>query len=363
MTTKNTKKEWMDYCHSEIESLRPILHDFGFTLGKEQIHIGGERYVIGEKKLVLLGQRLKDHLKVIIKVSSDPKGIAEIQRERQSRTMLKKIKFAYRVFFTPEEILYQEIEGRVIFITKYIEQDCQFLERDIKEQFFLALKGLEVQEGVQVTTYEHAHDISQYFGIWQTDDYLQKFTEYQKTISNLLADRPNVLALYDKAQIFLAKNKENIDLYAGFLTHWDFVPHNLRVSNGNIYLLDHSSIRFGNKHEGWARFINFMCLHNPALASSLLFYVEQNRPASEIASLRAMRVFRLAEIIWHYANTLVRADNDLLVLNKERINFWAKLLLAVLDNKELDTAVIEDYKKKRDSLRSIEEKKRQEKLH
>ncbi len=332
-------------------------------MAEEQVHIGGERYVSGERKLVLVARRLKDNLKVVIKVSNDPKGKLEIQHERDSRLMLTKIKFAYHIFFTPEEILYQEIDNRIIFITKYIEQDCQFLERDTKEQFFLALKGLEVQEGVQVTTYEHAHDISQYFGVWQASDYLQKFTEYQQAIQKFLADNQVVLALFDRAKLFLEKNKKNIDLYAGFLTHWDFVPHNLRINKNNIYLLDHSSLRFGSKHESWARLINFMCLYNPELAKYLLFYIEKNRSSSEKLSLQAMRVYRLSEIIWHYANTLSRADNDLLVLNKERINFWAKLLTAVLGDKELDEESITIYKNKRDALRSVEEKKRQEKLH
>ncbi len=357
------KKEWIAYCHSEIEILKPILQELGFVLEEEQVHIGGERYVSGEKKLVLVARRLKDNLKVVIKVSDDPKGKSEIQHERDSRQMLNKIKFAYHVFFTPEEILYQEIDNRIIFITKYIEQDCQFLERDTEEQFFLALKGLEVQEGVQATTYEHARDISQYFGVWQANDYLQKFSEYQQAIQKLLADNQTVLALFDQAKLFLEKNKKTIDLYAGFLTHWDFVPHNLRINKNNIYLLDHSSLRFGSKHESWARFINFMCLYNPELAKYLLFYIEKNRPSSERLSLQAMRVYRLSEIIWHYANTLSQADSDLLLLNKERINFWAKLLSAVLENKELDLAVIDQYKNKRDALRSVEEKKRQEKLH
>ncbi|MFA5127113.1 MAG: hypothetical protein WC465_03935 [Patescibacteria group bacterium] len=363
MSAQDIKKEWTDYCHQEIEALRPLLATLSFELADEQVHIGGERYVAGEKKLVLVGKRVKDSLKVIIKVSSDPKGIAEIKRERQSQQMLKKIKFAYHVFFTPQEILYQETDGRVIFITKYIEQECQFLERDIKNQFFLALKGLEVQEGVQATTYEHAHDISKYFGIWQATDYLKKFDEYHRVVKNILVDNAEVLALFDQAKMFLEKKKEVVDLYSGFLTHWDFVPHNLRIQNNDIYLLDHSSIRFGDKHESWARFINFMCLYNPELAKNLLFYVEKNRPASEYLSLQAMRVFRLAEIIWHYANTLERADSQLLTLNKARIKFWSKLLQAVLDGRGLDNSVVEDYKKLRDSLRSVEEKKRQEKLH
>lgn len=358
------KKEWTDYCQAEIKNLKPILHSLGFVLDEEQIHIGGERYVFfSERKLVLLGRRLADDLKVIIKVSDDENGKLEIKRERESRIMLAKIKFAYHVFFTPKEILYREIDNRVIFITKYIEQECQFLEREIKEQFFLALKGLEVQEGVQVTTYEHAQDVSQYFGVWTAKDYLQKFDKYHQAILLNLAEQKDILDLYKDAKEFLIKNSKTIDLYSGFLTHWDFVPHNLRVHNGDIYLLDHSSLRFANKHESWARFINFMCLHNPKLADYLLFYIDKNRPVSENLSLQTMRVYRLAEIIWHYSNTLSRADDDLLILNKERIKFWAKLLEAVLDNKELGTEVIDAYKAQRDSLRSEEEKIRQQNLH
>lgn len=363
MTAQDTKKEWTDYCRQEIETLRPLLATLGFELADEQVHIGGERYAFSEKKLVLVGRRLADNIKVIIKVSSEAKGITEIKHERQSREMLAKINFAYHVFFAPQEILYQEVSGRVIFITKYIEQECQFLERPLQDQFFLALKGLEVQEGVQVTTYEHAHDISKYFGIWGSKDYLQRFDKYHQEASTKLSKRKEILALYSKAREFLTSHIDVVDLYSGFLTHWDFVPHNLRIYNNDIYLLDHSSIRFGNKHESWARFINFMCLHNPELSRYLLFYIEKNRPASESISLRTMRVYRLAELIWHYANTLERAQGDLMALNQERINLWAKLLSSVLDNTSLDDSIISNYKKLRDSLRSEEEKKRQEKLH
>lgn len=349
---------WKKYCQDEIKSLKPILQDLGFALSEEQIYIGGERYAFfSEPKLVLVGERLSDKLKVIIKVSSDPGGIAEINHERQCRQVLEKIKFAYYVFFSPPEILYQLKDNRVIFITKYIEQECQFLDRPQRDQFFLALKGLTVQEGAQIATYEHAREISKYFAVWTAADYLKKFDEYQGIIDNQL------LSLFERARNFLNNNLKATDLYGGFLTHWDFVPHNIRIHNNNIYLLDHSSIRFGNKHESWARFINFMALYNPELADQLLFYIDKNRPASEKISLQAMRVFRLAEIIWYYTNTLSRADGNLKILNQERINFWANLLATILENRELETSVIENYKKKRDSLRGEEEKKRQEKLH
>jgi len=382
MAQINSKKEWEQYCAREIEILSPFLIALDFELDKTQVHIGGERYAFGEKKLVLLGRRLADGLKVVIKSSDDPKGILEIKRERQSRQMLGKIHFAYQVFFTPPEIFYQERAGRVIFITKYIEQERQFLERPLKEQFFLALKGLEVQEGAQVTTYEHAREVSKYFGIWTSKNYLRQFAKYQQeTAKKLIAEGPEhplrrsnseasgrgkqkeLLTLYEKAGIFLKNNIKTIDLYGGFLTHWDFVPHNIRVQDGDIYLLDHSSLRFGSKHESWARFINFMSMHERELEKDLLFYVRENRPAGEYLSLRLLRVYRLTEIIWHYANTLTKAEGDLLILNNLRIEFYAQLLGAVLGDKYLDQAVVREYIAQRDSLRTEDEKIRQKNLH
>lgn len=363
MTALDIKKEWEQYCAQEIEVLRPLLITGGFELDEVQVHIGGERYAFSEKKLVLVGRRLADQLRVIIKVSSDTKGISEIKHERQSRQMLAKINFAYHVFFTPQEILYQEHEGRVIFITKYIEQECQFLERPLEDQFFLSLKGLEVQEGVQVTTYEHARGVSKYFGIWTATNYLEQFAKYQEEVAQRLTAEKELLALYVQVGVFLKNNIKIIDLYGDFLTHWDFVPHNIRIHNGDIYLLDHSSIRFGNKHESWARFINFMSMHNTELEKALLFYVQKNRPASEYLSLRAMRVYRLAEIIWHYINTLSKVEGDLLALNNLRIKFYTQLLKAVLADQYLDKVVVTEYIAQRDVLRSEEEKVRQKNLH
>lgn len=363
MADLDKKKLWEEYCQKELEWLRPLLATLGFSLEDTQVHIGGERYVFSEKKLVLVGKRIKDNLKVIIKVSSSQRGIDEIKHERQCRTMLDKIKFAYHVFFSPPEILYQEKDNKVIFITKYIEQSCQFLERPLKEQFFLSLKGLEVQEGVQITTYEHAHDIDKYFGVWTAKNYLEKFEEYYQDVLVNLADQKDILDLYKNAKEFLLKNSKTIDLYSGFLTHWDFVPHNIRVKGNDIYLLDYSSIRFGNKHESWARFINFMSMHNIELEKALLFYVKKNRAASEYLSLQTMRVYRLAEIIWHYINTLSKADSDLVALNNLRIRFYAQLLKTVLDDQYLDKAIVTEYIAQRDVLRSQEEKIRQKNLH
>ena len=44
-----------------------------------------------------------------------------------------------------------------------------------------------------------------------------------------------------------------------------------------MYLLDHSSLRFGNKYEGWARFRNFTTFYNRPLEEALLLYMRNNR--------------------------------------------------------------------------------------
>jgi len=354
------QKSWENYRDKELETATPILKELGFSLAENQVHIGGERYISGGKKLVLIGQRISDHKKVIIKLSSEPAMKDEIMSEWQGRQVLKKINFAYHVFFSPEEILFKEVQNYLIFITAFIEQDCNFLQRPLEEQFFLALKGFEALEAIHATTYEHANIISRTFGMWQSKTYLEYFDKYANYISqqNQAIKEPLLIA-----RDFIKDNLETVDLYCDFLTHWDFVPHNLRVLGHDIYLLDHFSLRFGNKHEAWARFINFMTLYNPVLEKSLLDYVRDNRSQTEFLSLKLMRVFRLAELIWYYAKTLDRAEGNLLLLNKKRIDLWTNALVAVLADKTIDSGLVDSYKVLRDSLRDQEEKERQKYLH
>ncbi len=171
------------------------------------------------------------------------------------------------------------------------------------------------------------------------------------------------MTLFERAYGVLRENEEVIEQYTGFLTHTDFVPHNIRIHNGQMYLLDHSSLTFGNKYEGWARFLNFMTLYNPPLTGLLTEYVKNNRTSEESVSLRMMRIYRLGEIIWYYIRTLEKSEGDLRTLNEARITFWSTVLTHILDNTPVPESVILDYKNTRDSLRSEEEKKRQQGLH
>ncbi|MCX6736095.1 MAG: hypothetical protein NTZ13_03365 [Candidatus Parcubacteria bacterium] len=364
---EDIKHEWETYCKRELEIVRTILSEFGFTLEERQPHLGGERYLMqaitteSGKKLILVGRR-KDGTRVIIKTTEQISGMREILRERKCRHALKKMKFAYHVFFSPEEILFVKKAGRMIFIQKFIEQDCSFLERTNAEQFRLLLKSFKAQEGARAATYEHFRFARKNFGSIDAEGYLKSFDEFKNKINDRMKDAALEKTLL-RAREFLSREKYTIEQYSGFLTHVDFVPHNIRIVGENIYLLDSSALRFGNKYEGWARCINFMALYNPAIEQALIQYVRDNRTEEETLSLRLMRVYRLGEIIWYYVNTLSKSSGNLLVLNKARILFWTHVLEAVLDDKLIPREALENYKNTRDRLRTEDEKDRQRGLH
>lgn len=368
MNPDSAQKAWEAYREEELAALRPALATLGYELDAEQPHTRGERYLMqavttaGGKKLILLGTRRSDGVRVVIKATADPAGMRELEHERACRRVLKEINFAYQVFHSPEELFFGTRGGRLISIQKFIDQESPFLARPLKEQFALALSAFKAQEGAHATTYGHKRLIGAVFGALRPTDYLRHFASFTADIERAapgLVERE----LLAEAQKLLESHSETIERYGNFLTHTDFVPHNIRVQGGNIYLLDHSSLRFGNKYEGWARFINFMTLYNPPLSEALIEYVRLNRAPEEVLALQLMRVYRLGEIIWYYANTLNKCTGDLCTLNTERVRFWTRVLEAVLANRPLAPEVLEAYRHTRDRLRSAEEKRRQEGLH
>lgn len=354
---------WEQFCTKELNIVRPVLARLGFALDEIQPHLGGERAVISGKKLVLLGKRLANQTRVVIKVSSHPEGKQEMNHERACRSVLDRIQFAYAVFVTPEQLLWHEEQGCLITITPFLEQDCAFLERPLKEQFFFALKAFETQESAHATTFEHVRMIRGTFGLYDTNAYLRRFTEFKEMIQSVLTENQTVTQIFIEAETRLQTHRHRLEQYNGFLTHTDFVPHNFRIVGHDIYLLDHSAIRFGNKYDGWARFLNFMLLYHPELEQALLTYVQQNRATSEYEDLQLLRIYRLGELIWYYANRLHRTIGNLHRLDEARIAFWTDVLQAQLANTSVSSARILTYQNLRDTLRTDEEKKRQQGLH
>jgi hypothetical protein len=367
MTSKTPKQLWDDYCALELTILTPLLKRHGIILDVEQKHLGGERYLqqavttAHGRKLILTGTH--HGTLVVIKATRDRGGKDEIRHEQICRRILHDIDFAASTFLTPEEILSIHEDGFLISVMRFIPQEKQFIEHTLEEQFTFALSAFKAQEGTHATTAKHRRRIRNAFGIRTAQSYLHAF---QTFLANMRIARPRDASLHsllEKALTVLRGHEEVIEQYTGFLTHTDFVPHNIRIHEGQMYLLDHSSLTFGNKYEGWARFLNFMTLYNPPLVEALTNYVRDNRTEEESVSLRMMRIYRLGEIIWYYTETLDKSDGDLHRLNEARITFWKNVLEHVLEGTHVPQSIIDEYKNTRDSLRSDDEKKRQQGLH
>ncbi len=352
---------------TEVTNITVLLREHGYTLAAEQPHLLGERYLmqavttVGGFKYILKGTTTGGE-PVIIKVSRDAVGRAEIEHERLCRSLINTLEFAYDVFAAPTEVAHFTTGIYLINIQAYIPQTISFLERPLLEQFNFALAAFKAQEGARATTGEHTTLISRTFGYKRAPDYLTLLREFIVVVST---QNSAAFALPEMTTALreLEQNQITIEQYGGFLTHTDFVPHNFRIHNDHLYLLDFSAIRFGNKHEGWARFLNFMTLYEPQLEHHLITYINQNRAPEERRSLQLMRLFRLCELITYYTKTLDRSEGDLLSLNEVRITYWHEVLKAELDNKRVSPTITSMYKTRRDELRSESEKIRQHGLH
>jgi len=369
MPHTDAQQQWDAYKTRELTRLEPLLAQMGYTLDAEQPHTGGERHLTGPlssgRKLVLLG-RAQGNTRVVIKASSEPLGMREIEHEHTCREVLARIGFAYQTLLSPTQLAYVHRAGHVILITEFIEQERPFTERPIEEQFALALSAFKAQESAHATTASHIRLIRDTFGEATFSTYQTKAAQYCQEILATLGDSSERTALEPllySARTYIQHSELPIAQYSGFLTHWDFIPQNIRIRAGEMYVLDHSSLHFGNKYEGWARFINFMELYNPPLARALVEYVANNRTPEEVAALKAMRTYRLLELVRYYVSWLPRTQGDLHALARARIAFWGEVLASVLADTSVPEPVVETYKKQRDALRSNDEKRRQEGLH
>lgn len=341
----DTRSQWERYKNQELQNSAGLLNRLGISLEHEQPHVSGERYLMSGRKLVLVGTYRGT--RAIIKVSSAESGKQEIRAEHHARELLQQLRFAYEAFSFPQELLWHDTRDIVLFVTAYIEKEKNFVDQPNEEQFALLLRGLKLQEAVHATTAAHARTIQHTFPLWGAREYLRTAATYGE---------PEALQA-------LTEGREALERYCGFLTHTDYVPHNLRVHNGEIYLLDSTSLRFGNKHESWARLVNFMLLHNPPLADALVQYVRDNRAPEEYESLRLMRIYKAAQLVYFYKHSLEKTEGNLRTLTEARIEFWRHVMRACIADTTLPTGVVDTYRAVRDSLRSEEERERQKNLH
>lgn len=371
MDADSALRAWESYRDRELKRAAPLFTRLGLTLETDQPHLGGERFLMtdardvggGGYKLILLGRRASDQTRVVIKISSDRGGIREIETEHRAREILRTLTFAYKKLHAPTELLYITGGDHTLSVTAHIPQEQTFVTRPLREQLALALQALKAQESVHATTSSHVEAIRTLFDIWGAQEYIDSFAGFHTSATHGYPEDGALAASLARAASLLEDERDAIEQYCGFLTHADFVPHNLRVYEDNVYLLDAASLHFGNKYESWARFVNFMLLYNRDLERALLDYVRLNRTPEEEASLRLMRMYKLGVLLAHYVRTLPRSSGELRQLNQARIRFWRTVLEYLLDNRDIPQTIITDYQRERDSLRSDEEKRRQEALH
>ncbi len=365
----NEKEARDAYRREELLQALPILEELGFGLDQNQVHTSGERYLMagardvggGGRKLVLTGTQ-RGGKKAVLKISSEDEGVREIERERTARQVLAKIPFTLSTFHIPEELLFEKRGKHSIFATKYIEQEVPLLARALDEQFFLILRAFETQEGVHATTSKHAAVIRDTFGMIGAEEYLKNFDTFSEGALKAVPEDTELALALGRAREFLQANKTVIERYSGFLTHADFVPNNLRVEGTTLYLLDYASLHFGNKYESWARFLNYMVHHNPALEHALLDYVRKNRGPEEYLCLRLMRAYKLGFLLQFYAKALMLTQGDTRKIIQARVLFWTKVLNCILADAPLPSADVNELVRLEAELRTEEEKARQSEL-
>jgi hypothetical protein len=363
-TTKSMRESdsWKTFVDQELEAVSNILTPLGFILEENQPHTKGEGFLTTKDKLVFVGKRQSDDKKVIIKASKHTNGKNEIIKEKNVRDTLKKILFAADTILFPEEIEFIDNGDYLFHITEFIDQDSIFIVRDTEEQFFLALRALEAQEAFHATTFEHIRSLSDVFQVFHARDYFEMFSVFRKTISMNVGNSALDKSL-EKAENLMRTHKKLIDSFCNYLSHTDFAPSNFRMNNREIYFIDLSSIGFGNKYEGWARFLNYALVHSPELEQLLSDYVRKNRGEQEYLDLRLMRIYKVGFLLNYYAGALKKTSGNLQELTRRRISFWELVLENLLLDKQTDSKKIADYKNTRNSLRSSDELERQKQFN
>lgn len=358
MKSTQNNSSWLDSKKEELKNISSLLERIGFSLNEHQPHISGERYLMTKNKFVLAGKCMKDGVRVIVKASQHPDGQKEIETEKKSRDLLQSLSFAKKTIAFPDELYFGKHDGVLVLITVYIPQDKIFVAHGLEEQFFLALRAFEDQEAFHATTFEHLQNIKDVFPVYNAEKNIKKFETFIKHITENYPDK-NLHAMLLKAEEFLKSEVHIIESYSRYLVHQDFVPHNFRIQNKKIFMLDCSSVYFSNKYEGWARFLNYMIIHSPDLEKLLVKYIIENRGEKEYLSLRLMRVLKIGELLEYYARSFNKTTGDLHALTEVRIRFWQEVLESILADKPLSEETRNNYIEKRNALRSPEEKERQ----
>ena len=266
--------------------------------------------------------------------------------------------FAEQELSISTELYFGAIDSYTVAVIEFVEQVKVFTSYTLREQFFMAMQAFESQESFHATTRKHYKSAISLFPEFTTNTYIKNFKDF---VSNVSKNSRNETAskIISSAKDVLIKNKKIISTYNGYLMHSDFVPHNFRIKDKQLFLLDFVAFSLGNKYESWARFVNFMEVHNPQLVPLLLEYVKKDRDEKEYLVLRLMRIYKIGFLLNFYTNSLAKTEGDLHTLTKVRLTFWSHVLASVLKNMPVEQKIHDAYIVERDLLRTEKEKKRQ----
>ncbi len=343
--------------NADLKKIATVISPLGFTLDKNQPHMAGERFLMMKDKYVLSATTQEGN-RVILKVSEHKDGKKEIETEKLVRDSLKSMVFSNNQLLLPEEVYFGIKDNYLLWATEFVSQEKVFVSYPIETQFFKVLTVFEEQESFHATTFEHLKSIRDVFPIFDARTYFNEFKGFIESVYEYTHDDVLTQCMHTAYEL-LVTEKRGIDEFCNYLTHTDFVPHNFRTKDKAIYILDLSSIHFGNKYESWARFMNYMVIHNPALDALLSEYVRNNRGERDYLSLRMMRIYKIGFLLDYYSKSLSKTEGSLKKLIEVRINFWKEILIYISKDEPIPDGVIESYKSTRDSLRSEDEKRRQ----
>jgi hypothetical protein len=338
------------------EDIQKLAETLRITLDSRQLNIGGERELMSPDKMVLTGVHTETNNRIVLKCADSMFGVKEIVTEHSIRETLKHVSFSEKKILMPEEIFYGTINGYSVSVTDFLEQEKVFTDYDLEKQFSMSLDALQAQESFHIDTKEKIDLIDDIFVTHTPEFYLENYALHQKRIEDVI---PHSASILSTGYTFLLENLETLRTFDRYLIHSDFVPHNFRIHENQLYVLDFVSFRLGNKYESWARFINFMEIHSPLLVPKLLVYAQSERGADEYRALRLMRAYKTCFILNYYAQILANTAGDLHELTKARLVLGLAILESVIHDTALLEEIRQEYYKTRDRLRTDAEKERQ----
>ena len=316
---------WDAYREKELPALIPLLASEGVSIADEPLLRGV--YAVPEKPaLTLLGTRTEDGKRVVVHVTSDPDTAKDLEGTHRRRECIERYECLPSSIHLPEELAFGRRDMHTFMVTKFLYEDRSFSELSLEEGFFFALRVLEAQEQAPALSYRATRDAHKLLDTFSAQRYVNTVQQYRRSVTKLLPEHTQAQEVLALAGAALLRERERIDRYSGALLYHRASPETVRVSGGEMYLLDPALFRFGNRYESWAHFVDHAALHQPELESALTTYIRENRGEEVSETLRLMRLYTLAEVIHRDARARQRVATEKAVELDTRIDFWTAVL-------------------------------------